>query len=340
MKHLAGLDSNSLEIFVRICELQSLTKAAAQLGLTQAAISQRIAKLEEKARVSLLDRSLRPITPTPAGQLLFLRAQGIIAALRNLELELGANAAMPVHEIRLGITGSLGTQLVPEMVPELRKMTDRLVLRVDSSGDLNRALMERSLDIVISNEPMSERHDLIQYEVLREPLILVCRKSEPIKGMEVYEAIEWLVNNRPFLRYSPGSPLARQIEAHIRQIAALPVDAMEFNTSETIVQMVKDGLGWTVTTPLNLAPLGVRGLVAHPLPRGHNWRMTWLLARSGELRDVPAQVAALVHRTMQQTVMPKVAAALPRLSPTIRLVEPQAQVNRFSAASSQGISKS
>jgi len=321
MKLTPTFDSDSLDVFVRVCELQSLTKAASHLGITQAAISQRIAKLEENSGTALLDRSLRPLAPTPAGRLLFTRAQSIIASLRKLELEMNEAAKLPIEAIRIGITDSLGTQLTPEIVPQLRQLSTHLLLRVDSSVNLNRALLERDLDIVVSNEPMSERQNLERFALLRESLILLHSASEPIVEKGVYATIEWLVANRPFLRYASVSPLARQIEIHLRQLSAPPAHTMEFNSSEAIVQMVNCGLGWTVTTPLNLlqARIGLRGLSARELQRGQTRRTTWLLARAGELGDLPMQVAALVNTSLRRTVLRKVAMKLPSLSSAISL---------------------
>jgi len=321
MKLNPAFDSDSLDVFVRVCELQSLTRAAMHLGISQAAISQRIAKLEKTAGTALFDRSLRPLAPTPAGRLLFTRAQGIISALRKLEFEMSVTAKLPIDTLRIGITDSLGTQLAPELVPQLRQLSTHLLLRVDSSVNLNRALLERDLDIVVSNEPMSERQNLERFALLREPLMLLHSASEPVVDKSVYATIQWLISNRPFLRYASVSPLARQIDIHLRQLSVPPTHTMEFNSSEAIVQMVSCGLGWTVTTPLNLLQtrIGLRALVARELQRGQTGRTTWLLARAGELGDLPMRVAALLNTTLRRTVLRKVAMKLPSLSSAIRL---------------------
>jgi len=77
-----------LSTFVRAAEQGSFTAAAAALGITQAAVSQRIAILEKELRVSLFDRRAGRIALTEAGQGLYEYARKILdlheQARRNL----------------------------------------------------------------------------------------------------------------------------------------------------------------------------------------------------------------------------------------------------------------
>src|SRR4051794_13907510 len=67
-----------LSTFVRAAEQGSFTTAAAELGVTQAAVSQRIAALEKELRVSLFDRRAGRIALTEAGERLYELARRIL----------------------------------------------------------------------------------------------------------------------------------------------------------------------------------------------------------------------------------------------------------------------
>lgn len=56
------------DVFLSVANLRSIAKAAAHLGVSQSAVSQKIALLESKLAVKLFDRSTRPLTLTPEGR--------------------------------------------------------------------------------------------------------------------------------------------------------------------------------------------------------------------------------------------------------------------------------
>ena len=66
-------DPQSLKIFITVCEEGSIAKAADNIAIVPSAVSKRISAMEEQAGVTLIIRSKRGITTTPAGEVL-LRA--------------------------------------------------------------------------------------------------------------------------------------------------------------------------------------------------------------------------------------------------------------------------
>src|SRR5919199_819969 len=136
MGGMTDVDLVGLRTFVIVCETRSLTKAARLLGMTQSAVSQRLKRLEDQSRFELIDRRLRPIGPTLAGQALLERARRILAEVDRLEFDLSRRADLPIPELRLGIADSLGSALVPPLVQRIRPSVRQLAIRVDASIDL------------------------------------------------------------------------------------------------------------------------------------------------------------------------------------------------------------
>ncbi|HEY7261101.1 MAG TPA: LysR family transcriptional regulator, partial [Trebonia sp.] len=73
------MDPHLLRTFVTVVRLGSFSAAAAELGYTQAAVSQQVAALENDLKVTLLNR--RPVTPTEAGARLLEHADPILLRL-------------------------------------------------------------------------------------------------------------------------------------------------------------------------------------------------------------------------------------------------------------------
>jgi DNA-binding transcriptional LysR family regulator len=320
------VDFVGLRTFLIVCEKQSLTEAARVLGTTQSAVSQRLKKLEDQTRFRLLDRQLRPIGPTAAGQVLLERARRILAEVGQLEFDLAGRADILIRELRLGIADSLGSALVPSLVEAIRPSVTQLIVRVDGSADLGRLLIERELHAIISSDPLEDRDDVDRWEIYTEPMVLILPAGVPQGAGRSVESLRQLATSLPFIRYSPVSPLARQIEMHLRRLGLQPPRNLEFNESETIVEMVAHGLGWAITTPLCLlqaravpSPVGVL-----KLPAGEISRAFTLLCRHDELGFLPRQLFQLSCTIIEERVIRRIGTEWPWLASRLSVASPPA----------------
>ncbi|MBI3309728.1 MAG: LysR family transcriptional regulator [Serratia liquefaciens] len=116
---------NDLLYFVTVARERSFTRAAAQLGVTQSALSQAISTLEERIQIRLLTRTTRSVSLTAAGEQLLLaigeRIDGIEAEL-DILTELRDKPAGTVR-ITCG-PNVLHTTLLPKLMPLLREYPD------------------------------------------------------------------------------------------------------------------------------------------------------------------------------------------------------------------------
>jgi DNA-binding transcriptional LysR family regulator len=313
---MTELDFVGLRTFVAVCEKRSVTDAARHLGTTQSAVSQRLKKLEEKSKFKLIDRQVRPIGPTAAGQALLQRAQRILSEIDRLEFELSRRTELPIPELRLGIADSLGSALAPALVAAIRTSVRQLAIRVDGSVDLCRLLLDRDLHAIFSSDPLLDRDDLARHEIYREPMIVACPPDPLHEGEEGFARLERLVRSLPFIRYSPVSPLARQIETHLRRLGIVPGRDLEFNESETILEMVVHGLGWTITTPLCLLQSRVSfdSVAISCLPPGGVTRTFSFICRRNELGSLPASLIETSSNILESRVVQRVSAELPWLA--------------------------
>ena len=93
------MNINQLKYFIAVAEYRSFTKAANQYYISQTAITQQVQALEETMDVQLIDRSRRPITLTPAGNVFLGEAKAILERM---------NAAIGrVRDASTGLVGSL-----------------------------------------------------------------------------------------------------------------------------------------------------------------------------------------------------------------------------------------
>ena len=102
------MDIRTLRYFVEVVRQQSFTRAAEKLFVTQPTISKMIRNIEEELGQPLLNREGRRFTLTDSGQVLFNRAQTILAEMQQLEAELADLQSLQSGRLALGIPPMVG----------------------------------------------------------------------------------------------------------------------------------------------------------------------------------------------------------------------------------------
>lgn len=122
---MARRNLNDLLSFVTVAREGSFTRAAAQLGVTQPALSQAISGLEERMQIRLLTRTTRSVSPTAAGERLL---QSVAHRIDEIEAELDMLTELrdkPAGIVRITCGPNvLKTTLLPKLAPLLREYPD------------------------------------------------------------------------------------------------------------------------------------------------------------------------------------------------------------------------
>ncbi len=129
-----------LETFSKAAELNCFTAAAKALGLTQAAVSQRIRGLEQALGVSLFHRQGTRILLTEAGQRLFPYAERILSLHQEARQEVTGKKISLVGELSLAASSVPGEHLLPALLSAFRQQQPHIQVRAtvaDSQAVLN-----------------------------------------------------------------------------------------------------------------------------------------------------------------------------------------------------------
>lgn len=132
-----------MQIFTRVVEARSFSKAATALTLSPASVTSAIQSLEKLFGVRLLQRTTRQLTLTHAGATYYERCRSILAELEQTEAQLFGAAAEPKGRLRVEITGWIARQL---MLPVLRTFQDRfpdVTLQIRMRDATDDSLQER-----------------------------------------------------------------------------------------------------------------------------------------------------------------------------------------------------
>ncbi|HSV69288.1 MAG TPA: LysR family transcriptional regulator [Methylibium sp.] len=108
----------NLESFVRSAEAHSFSAAARRLGLTPAAVSRNVARLEGNLGVRLFQRSTRRLTLTEAGERFWQSVAGGLESLQAAIAAVGSEAAEPAGTLKVSLAPGFGIDYIVPLLPE------------------------------------------------------------------------------------------------------------------------------------------------------------------------------------------------------------------------------
>ncbi len=129
-RHFEDLKLGSIELFCKTAELQSFTAAAKATGLTPAAVSRSVSRLEERLGVRLLVRTTRQVRLTDSGLSYYERCRQAIGQLVEAEREVTGEQQVPTGLVRISLPTSYGHHRVLPVLPAFRAQHPGITLDV------------------------------------------------------------------------------------------------------------------------------------------------------------------------------------------------------------------
>jgi DNA-binding transcriptional LysR family regulator len=166
-----------LQILLVVALRGSMAKAAAELAISQPAVSRAIADLEHGLGLRLLDRSRNGIEPTPYGHALVRRGMAVFDELTQGLQELEFLADPTTGQLRIGSSESVAAGLLPAVIDRFARRHPRIRLNVMQTvlGTTHyRELRERRIDLLLGwiPTPFAE-DDLVAEPMLTDPRVVV-----------------------------------------------------------------------------------------------------------------------------------------------------------------------
>ncbi len=299
-----GVNLWDLHVFQTIVETRNTTVAAEQLGVTQSAVSQSLARLERWLGVEILDRTCRPLRVTRAGEILKRGAANTLRHVRQTVEEVRAARQDDVPMLRLGLIDSFATTVGPEVVKSLNSRVEHLQMWSGITPTLTAELLNRSVDVIVSNDAMMAHAELARNCLLKEPFVAAVpiSQADRFRSLTLAQMCEEL----PFVRFSARSYLGQAVEYYLSQRKLVPRKVMEFDVSEAVLRMVAGGMGWTIATPICLmqAHSQTLDIAVLPLPHPQAYRRVYLVYRKNELTLIMPDIIRMFRECVDQTVIP------------------------------------
>ena len=238
------MDIRRLEVFVKVYELRSFSKAADAVLLSQPTVSGHIKVLEDELGVKLFDRLSRKILPTRPADLLYRHAVDILARVREAAGEVDAMMGRFRGELKLGGSTIPGQYVLPVLLGEFRKEHPevRPILIISDTSNIIGSVANGDLEFAMVGAAPDVEH--IDFTPLCEDVvILVVDPGHALAGKTISarELVNWPVTTR-----EPGSGTLMFVSGALEKagvsLSQLQL-AAQLGSTTTVLQGARHGVG-------------------------------------------------------------------------------------------------
>ncbi len=242
------MDLRQLEIFVKVAELGSFSRAAQALGLTQPTVSEHIRTLESELGVRLLDRLGRGAAVTRAGELLVSYAARMLALSREARQALDSFQGRMSGDLLVGASTIPGEYVLPPLIGRFKeKFPDiAITLLIGDSQTVVGWVVEGRAELGVVGARLP--HRAVEFrELMPDEEVVVVPAGHPWHGRAEVDLDE--LRTEPLLIRERGSGTRAALEAALEG-AGVGLEAFrivgEMGSTQAIKQAVKAGVGISV----------------------------------------------------------------------------------------------
>lgn len=268
---------NQLRIFLKVVELESVTKASEALHLTQPAVSIQLKNFQDQFEIPLTEVVGRKIYVTDFGKEIADAAQQILEQVNAINYKTLAYKGQLFGKLKLSVV-STGKYVMPYFLSEFLNEHNGVELEMDVTNKRSvlQSIEQNEVDFALVSI-IPDNLNVEQVDLMQNKLYFVSHTNVKITSSK--KKIESIFNSRPLLFREMGSGTRQTLERFIEKNNLSINKKMELTSNEAVKQAILAGLG------NSLMPLiGIRKEIQNNdlqiipvagLPIRTNWSLIW-----------------------------------------------------------------
>ncbi|MBN8824665.1 MULTISPECIES: LysR family transcriptional regulator [unclassified Spirosoma] len=174
-----------LNVFYTVAKRLSFTKAAAELYVTQPAVTKHIQELEHQFGTALFDRRGNQISLTAAGNILLRHAETIMATYRQLEFDMNALKGESRGSLRVGASTTVAQYVIPPVLARFHEQSADVAISLLSGNteQIEQQLLNDEIDLGLV-EGRTHHSDIRYTPFVKDELVLICRADHPLANRD------------------------------------------------------------------------------------------------------------------------------------------------------------
>ena len=227
-----------LEYFYKVAHSPTLTEAAAELHVSQPAVSKNIRDLEQEFQTRFFTRSGRRMYLNAEGQLLLKYATEILSAVDALRSELQDTRRREDMTLRIGVFAA--SALVPDLIRDFSKAHPNIKIQLIMHDGYGRSQEARVLDMVLAASHELPAQGKVQL-LVKEHIKLAVPVGHPLLERDSVSLRE--LTGEAFISLSKGKILRTIMDHYCRQAGLTPNVVLESDDPYMIRNLVSYGFG-------------------------------------------------------------------------------------------------
>ena len=325
MKDINALLNKDAQLFLMCCDMRNFSSVAKALGLSRSAVSKAISGMEDDLGFQLFERNSRPLVLTAEARVLhqyFRRVTGEFTQVMNQIRN--DNFLKPV--LRIGILESFSLNLGTAIIKELYQKISQVTMITASANVLMQRLMERKLDLIISNDfaPTSPR--LFRRHVISEPSVVLLPKS--FLGSKTNRggaslSLTWAdlrYCGLPMIQYWKETGAGKVNDLFLRTIGFQFPERIVVDTNALLVCLVKENLGWALSRPTTVLENihWLPQIQVVPCPEPVLSRQVFIIGREAEFVNEAEYLSQFCQSVIRREIVPEMTAFAPWIAEAMK----------------------
>ncbi|MBO0779326.1 MAG: LysR family transcriptional regulator [Ktedonobacteraceae bacterium] len=250
------MEFHQLTYFLAAAQTQNFRKAAELSLVAQSALSRQIAALEDELGVELFTRKKKRVTLTAAGQEFALHVRSALEQLQEGQQLLSELQSGHRGTLLIGCIESLTTAFLPTLFASFHQRYPHvgLKVRVHHTDELITLVEQGEVELGLILDPRLQSELLIVKELFRQPLHLLVAAQHPLAQMQASGVTLEQVTAEPFLMLDETSRMGQITKRIFAQRGLVVRPLVEIESVEGLKEMVRQGIGVTLTLPALIRP--------------------------------------------------------------------------------------
>lgn len=236
------MNLNHYQVFLEVADKGNFSRAAQELFLSQPAVSQMMAQLEEELECRLFVRHARGVSLTVEGQEFYHHIRQGMQILEQANRRIQEMKVLEWGVIRLGVSDTISRYILPKQLKKFSRQHPgiRISIRNGTSAELEKMLLNEEVDLVVGFRPNHLKSVVFcPLMTIHEVFVTSVEYAEELPEVLTAQNID----RAKIMMLDSKSQTRRQIDAHLLLQNIILKPEIELANYELLAEFAKEGLG-------------------------------------------------------------------------------------------------
>jgi len=301
-----NISLHQLQIFLKVSETQSVTRAAEELHLTQPAVSIQLKNLQDQLDIPIIEMVGKKVFITDFGKEILDTARKISDEIDLISSKASAFRGELIGKLKIAVV-STGKYVIPYFLSDFIRKHNKVELILDVTNrmrvkeSLERNEVDFALVSVLPDNPKVEYIDLMENK-----LFLVGGKEHTLPNQTV-DPMD--LNNLPIIFREKGSGTRHIMEKFIKDNNFQVIKKMELTSNEAVKQAILADLGYSIMPLIGIGKELDKGdlciIPVQGFPIRSTWRLIWV--KNKKLLPVATEYIKFIKENKEDIIQKKFA---------------------------------